>query len=331
MRGAGGVTEAAAPGSPKTFTVRVPSPFRVVSAPETASDVLYQNPVPPFPLLIGGTGVALAGNIPGQLPVGTAGQRRPTARARPGRAARGHGPDRPALRDRARTDRRRAKASVVIGLTHLDQVNALQLQFPTSMRVVQVTGPEGTSTSIVSGSTIQLVASTAFFQEGVPYTFDVSCSRRAETWRADHPAREHALLRERASLYRAVLPRLTATLRRGALGARGGGESGMDRLASAAMRRVLLAFEPPDGGVAENVAQLALGLGDHGWQVELAAPRRVDRRRPSRDRPEFRFTGWTGRAGTAIRATTIAPHASLRATSAEGPSTCSTATRRRPA
>jgi glycosyltransferase involved in cell wall biosynthesis len=47
----------------------------------------------------------------------------------------------------------------------------------------------------------------------------------------------------------------------------------MDRLASAAMRRVLLAFEPPDGGVAENVAQLALGLGDHGWQVELAAPR----------------------------------------------------------
>jgi glycosyltransferase involved in cell wall biosynthesis len=39
------------------------------------------------------------------------------------------------------------------------------------------------------------------------------------------------------------------------------------------MRRVLLAFEPPDGGVAENVAQLALGLGDQGWQVELAAPR----------------------------------------------------------
>lgn len=40
------------------------------------------------------------------------------------------------------------------------------------------------------------------------------------------------------------------------------------------MRRVLLAFEPPDGGVAENVAQLTLGLSDHGWRVELAAPRR---------------------------------------------------------
>jgi glycosyltransferase involved in cell wall biosynthesis len=38
------------------------------------------------------------------------------------------------------------------------------------------------------------------------------------------------------------------------------------------MRRVLLALEPPDGGVAENVLQLALGLGAHGWEVELAGP-----------------------------------------------------------
>jgi glycosyltransferase involved in cell wall biosynthesis len=38
------------------------------------------------------------------------------------------------------------------------------------------------------------------------------------------------------------------------------------------MSRVLLAFEPPDGGVAENVLQLALGLGAHGWEVELAGP-----------------------------------------------------------
>ncbi|MDX6667916.1 MAG: hypothetical protein QOK04_1296, partial [Solirubrobacteraceae bacterium] len=30
------------------------------------------------------------------------------------------------------------------------------------------------------------------------------------------------------------------------------------------MPRVLLIFEPPDGGVAENVAQLALHLGHHG-------------------------------------------------------------------
>jgi glycosyltransferase involved in cell wall biosynthesis len=41
---------------------------------------------------------------------------------------------------------------------------------------------------------------------------------------------------------------------------------------SGAMPRVLLAFEPPDGGVAENVGQLARGLGEHGWDVELAGP-----------------------------------------------------------
>ena len=39
------------------------------------------------------------------------------------------------------------------------------------------------------------------------------------------------------------------------------------------MRRVLLAFEPPDGGVAQNVAQLAAELHGFGWEVELAAPR----------------------------------------------------------
>src|SRR5919199_560137 len=38
------------------------------------------------------------------------------------------------------------------------------------------------------------------------------------------------------------------------------------------MPRVLLAFEPPDGGVAENAMQLALGLGRHGFEVELAGP-----------------------------------------------------------
>jgi glycosyltransferase involved in cell wall biosynthesis len=36
--------------------------------------------------------------------------------------------------------------------------------------------------------------------------------------------------------------------------------------------RVLLAFEPPDGGVPENVGQLALGLAAHGWEAEVAGP-----------------------------------------------------------
>jgi glycosyltransferase involved in cell wall biosynthesis len=38
------------------------------------------------------------------------------------------------------------------------------------------------------------------------------------------------------------------------------------------VRSLLLAFEPPDGGVAEQVAQLALGLGARGWRVEVAGP-----------------------------------------------------------
>ena len=36
--------------------------------------------------------------------------------------------------------------------------------------------------------------------------------------------------------------------------------------------RVLLVFEPPDGGVADNVMQLALRLREHGFEPELAGP-----------------------------------------------------------
>jgi glycosyltransferase involved in cell wall biosynthesis len=39
------------------------------------------------------------------------------------------------------------------------------------------------------------------------------------------------------------------------------------------MRRVLLTFDPPDGGVAENVRRLALGLPEHGWEPYVAGPR----------------------------------------------------------
>ncbi|MDQ8044902.1 MAG: glycosyltransferase [Solirubrobacteraceae bacterium] len=38
------------------------------------------------------------------------------------------------------------------------------------------------------------------------------------------------------------------------------------------MPRVLLTFEPPDGGVAEHVLQLALALPERGFEVELAGP-----------------------------------------------------------
>jgi len=36
--------------------------------------------------------------------------------------------------------------------------------------------------------------------------------------------------------------------------------------------RVLLVYEPPDGGVAENVMQLALRLAEHGFEPEVAGP-----------------------------------------------------------
>ncbi len=38
------------------------------------------------------------------------------------------------------------------------------------------------------------------------------------------------------------------------------------------MARVALICEPPDGGVAEHVAQLALGLGEHGHEAVVFAP-----------------------------------------------------------
>lgn len=38
------------------------------------------------------------------------------------------------------------------------------------------------------------------------------------------------------------------------------------------MRRCLMVFEPPDGGVAENVARLASGLRQHGWEPWAAGP-----------------------------------------------------------
>jgi glycosyltransferase involved in cell wall biosynthesis len=38
------------------------------------------------------------------------------------------------------------------------------------------------------------------------------------------------------------------------------------------MRRCLLVFEPPDGGVAENAMRLALGLPERGWEPWVAGP-----------------------------------------------------------
>lgn len=44
------------------------------------------------------------------------------------------------------------------------------------------------------------------------------------------------------------------------------------RISSRSVPRCLLVFEPPDGGVAENVARLASGLPERGFDVALAGP-----------------------------------------------------------
>ena len=51
-----------------------------------------------------------------------------------------------------------------------------------------------------------------------------------------------------------------------------GREGAYDR----AVPRVLLTFEPPDGGVAEHVLQLARELPSRGFEVELAGPHEAD-------------------------------------------------------
>jgi glycosyltransferase involved in cell wall biosynthesis len=74
------------------------------------------------------------------------------------------------------------------------------------------------------------------------------------------------------------------------------------------MPRVLLIFEPPDGGVAENVAQLALHLGRHGYQVETAGPleaitygRLAEAGVPVHRLPLVRGYGSPGRDAAALR------------------------------
>src|SRR4030081_1176298 len=74
------------------------------------------------------------------------------------------------------------------------------------------------------------------------------------------------------------------------------------------MPRVLLIFEPPDGGVAENVAQLGLHLGQHGYEVEAAGPleaitygRLAEAGVPVHRLPLVRGYGSPGRDAAALR------------------------------
>jgi hypothetical protein len=157
-------------------TLRLPRGFSLAAPPQVARDVLYENPAPPFGLPAFGTGSVLAGTVPPKFEI-----------ARIVRDAHLLALDRSVpLADMgllrlpyvaAQLPRTTTTTlPVTIGLSQLDQVNAVELRFPNSIRVTKVTGPAGTE-GLLLGSAVQLVASRGFFQKGVAYSFTLELNR----------------------------------------------------------------------------------------------------------------------------------------------------------
>jgi hypothetical protein len=157
-------------------TLRLPRGFSLAAPPQVARDVLYQNPAPPFGLPARGTGSVLAGAIPTKFEI-----------ARIVRDAHLLALDRSVpLADLGLLRLQYVAAQlprtttttlpVTIGLSQLDQVNAVELRFPSGIRVTKVTGPPGTD-GLLLGGAVQLVASRSFFQKGVAYSFTLELSR----------------------------------------------------------------------------------------------------------------------------------------------------------
>jgi len=161
------------PGPP--ITVRVPAGFRVVGAPQVARNVLYANPTPPFRLAPVGSAVVLAGADPPKLPAA-----RIVADAQLLAFDRSVGLAEISLLGLQFVTAALSKPGpttvrATIGISHLDQVNAVELRFPANLKVVQVGAPAGTDV-LPMGSAVQLVASGGFFDQGIPYQFDIQLS-----------------------------------------------------------------------------------------------------------------------------------------------------------
>jgi hypothetical protein len=161
------------PGPP--ITVRLPAGFRVVGRVQVARDVLYANATPAFKLITAPTAAVLAGTAPSKLPparIVTDAQLlaldRSVALAEISLLG---------LQWVAVTLARPSVTTVraTIGLSRLPQVNAVELRFPAGLKVVQVAKPTGTD-ALPIGSAVRLIASGGFFDEGVPYQFDVTLS-----------------------------------------------------------------------------------------------------------------------------------------------------------
>ena len=160
----------------RTVSIRLPAGFTLVGPPRVASNVLYANPTPSFGLVPSTGAMLLAGNAPAKLPLSrvvTDGQLLALDRSVPL-------PDMGLLQlPYVGVDFSGASATtlpVVIGLTGLNQVNAVELRFPTDLRVTAVAAPPEAS-AIQLGNAVQLIASSGFFQQGIPYRFTLHLSR----------------------------------------------------------------------------------------------------------------------------------------------------------
>src|SRR5262249_12087532 len=138
-----GATTSTQSGSP--VTVRLPPGLRLVGAAQVARNVLYANPTPAFKLVPSRGAVVLAGNPPTKFPpdrIVTDAQLlaldRPVGLADIGLLG---------LPWVAVTLSKPSATTVraTIGISHLDKVNAVELRFPTHLKVVRVGAPAGTN------------------------------------------------------------------------------------------------------------------------------------------------------------------------------------------
>lgn len=182
----------------KAFALRLPAGFRIVTPARSAGNALYQNTVPAFRLVSGGSVQVLAGRAPGKLPparIVRDAQLLALDRSVPLADMQLIGlqwvalqvPAKPAL-----------KFTAAVGMSRLNQVNAVELRFPAGVRVVRAAGPDGTST-IPVGQAVQFVASSGFFQEGLQYPFTVELDHALKAGQA-------ILVRASEHYFEGVLP-----------------------------------------------------------------------------------------------------------------------------
>jgi hypothetical protein len=161
--------------SPRAVSIVLPAGVSLAGPVRVARNVVYQNAAPPFGLLAGGTASVLASASPPKLttaqivrdaqllaldrsvPLADMGLLRlPFVAAQ-------FGPLGTTLR-------------VSIGVTQLGPINAVEVRFPAGIKVVDASGPPGT-TILPMGAAVQFVDATGSFQDGLAYEFKVELSR----------------------------------------------------------------------------------------------------------------------------------------------------------